>query len=504
MNDTAQERIKKHGKIRTWFQAAWFVLTNGYIRGYTKGMIYTGPTKAVCLPGLNCYSCPGALGSCPMGSLQAVLGDSAYRVSLYVFGAIAAMGVVFGRLICSWMCPFGLFQDLLYKIKVKSKKKNLPGHRYLKYLRYVILIVFPLLLTSLMLDVTGTSMPWFCEWICPSGMLLGGIPLVIVNEGLRSAAGFRFAWKLFILLAVTVLSIWYYRPFCKYLCPLGAIYGLCNPISTYRLVIDKDKCVSCGSCQRACGMDIKTFETPNSPDCIRCGSCMQACPVGAIESTWGRTGRRLKARCITDDTQPAAIPAAQEISPSVTDEVPSGLIQQTGKATFLGVIMLIGSALSIFAAVFFGLFSGFSERLLVAELADKSPGDWLLECFWLAASIIIFMTGIYTLRNRRDPEKLLSVHEKTGVACILMLAGLAICIVCCIMDNETLALMVNYIFTGFWPLLGIPSVMALSRMLRRRILGQKQSTAGWIIMSVLAVLLVAAPYLIIAYSYRPS
>ena len=142
---------------------AFFVLTNGYIRGYTKGMIYAGPTKSVCLPGLNCYSCPGALGSCPMGSLQAVLGDSSYRVSLYVFGAIAAMGVVFGRLICSWMCPFGLFQDLLYKIKRNNKKKNLPGHKYLKYLRYVILIVFPILLTSLVLDVTGTSSPWFCE-----------------------------------------------------------------------------------------------------------------------------------------------------------------------------------------------------------------------------------------------------------------------------------------------------------------------------------------------------
>ena len=127
-----------------------------------------------------------------------------------------------------------------------------------------------------------------------------------------------------------------------------------------------------------------------------------------------------------------------------------------------------------------------------------------MECFWLAASLIIFMTGIYTLRHRRDPEKLLSVHEKTSVAFILMLIGLVICIVCCIMDNETLALLVNFIFSGFWPLLGIPSVMALSGMLRKRILGQKQSNAGWIIMSVIAVLLVAAPYLLVAYSYRPS
>lgn len=172
MNEKSDNTMKKQGRIRLWFQAAWFVLTNGYIRGYTKGQIFNGNTKVLCLPGLNCYSCPGALASCPMGALQAILGNASYRMSLYVFGLLGAFGVVFGRLICGWMCPFGFFQDLLYKIKIKVKKKNLPGHKYLKYLRYVILVLFPILLVSMMLDVTGTSMPWFCEWICPSGMLL--------------------------------------------------------------------------------------------------------------------------------------------------------------------------------------------------------------------------------------------------------------------------------------------------------------------------------------------
>ena len=127
---------KKQSVIRTWFQAAWFVLTNSYIRGFTKGKIFAGNTKVICFPGLNCYSCPGALAACPMGSLQAVMGNSSYRISLYVFGMLSALGVVLGRLICGWMCPFGLFQDLLHKIPITKKIKNLPGHKYLKYLRY--------------------------------------------------------------------------------------------------------------------------------------------------------------------------------------------------------------------------------------------------------------------------------------------------------------------------------------------------------------------------------
>ena len=61
-------------KYRTWIQAAWFALTNGYLRGYATGKIYTSNTKVLCVPGLNCYSCPGAMGACPIGSLQAVLG----------------------------------------------------------------------------------------------------------------------------------------------------------------------------------------------------------------------------------------------------------------------------------------------------------------------------------------------------------------------------------------------------------------------------------------------
>ena len=283
---------KKTGNIRDWFRAAWFALTNGYVRGFTNGRIYTGKTKAVCVPGLNCYSCPGATFACPIGALQTVIGKSSYRISLYVFGLLTLFGVLLGRLVCGWMCPFGFVQDLLYKIKVKGKKKNLPGHKYLKCLRYAILVLFVLFLTAFVGVVSGVGQPWFCEWICPSGTLFGGIPLVTLNPGLRDALGFRFAWKCILLVLFLVGAVWYYRPFCKYICPLGAIYGLFNPVSTYRLEIDTDKCIKCGACQRACGMDIKTYETPNCQDCIRCGECIKACPKGAITSTWGIMRRR--------------------------------------------------------------------------------------------------------------------------------------------------------------------------------------------------------------------
>ena len=280
------QKLKKQSTFRTVVQAIAFAFTNGYVNGWVHGRIYQGSSKKICIPGLNCYSCPGALYACPIGALQAVLGSGQLKISLYVLGFIGSVGVFCGRAICGWLCPFGFIQDLLHKIPVFKKIKNLPGHRFLIYLKYVVLLVFVIALPMLIKGASGTGSPWFCEYICPSGTLLGGIPLAAANENIRATIGWRFYFKLTILIVIILLAVKSYRPFCKYLCPLGALYSAANPISFYRFQVDHDKCVKCGACQKACGMDIPVWENPNSPECIRCGKCKAACPCGAIHSTF--------------------------------------------------------------------------------------------------------------------------------------------------------------------------------------------------------------------------
>lgn len=280
--------IKRHSRIRLVMQCLWFALTNGYAYGFLEGKIYTGKAKAFCVPGLNCYSCPGATGSCPIGTLQAILGGSSGKFPFYVFGFLMMFGSLFGRFICGWLCPFGLLQDLLYKIplfknSILRKRRNLPAHKYLTKIKYVILAVFVIFLPLAIRDAAGNGSPWFCEYICPSGTFLGGIPLVSLNPGLRTAVGGRFWWKTGVLVTVIVASIKVNRPFCKYLCPLGAAYGFFNPVSLYRFSVDDKKCTSCGACHAVCKMDIDPSKTPNSMECIRCGDCLKACPHGAIE-----------------------------------------------------------------------------------------------------------------------------------------------------------------------------------------------------------------------------
>lgn len=268
-------------RFRTWFQILYTIVTNGYAYGFMNGKIYKGPLKYACVPGLNCYSCPGALASCPLGALQNALNKRNFEVPFAVLGFFFVFGSLLGRFVCGWLCPFGLVQDLLYKIPLFKKKKQLPKHNILKYGKYVVLVGL-VLIGSAFLFTGFAKVPAFCKFLCPSGTLFGAIPLLSTNEALQSQAGGLFIWKLGILIAIVLLSIKVYRPFCQYLCPLGAIYGWFNKFSLVQIHWEKETCVSCGKCQKACPVDLSPKEISVSAECIRCGKCVDACPTGCL------------------------------------------------------------------------------------------------------------------------------------------------------------------------------------------------------------------------------
>ncbi len=260
------------------------VVTNANIGGFFTGEIWQGDSKIMCVPGLNCYSCPGALGACPIGALQAVLGGNKHNFSFYVVGILMLFGIVLGRLICGFLCLFGFIQDLLYKIPTPKFKIPKGIDRPLRWLKYVILFVAVIALPILLTNQFGIASPYFCQWICPAGTLEGGIPLVLKNESLRNMLGFLWGWKMGLLIFIVIASIFTYRPFCKYICPLGAIYSLFNGFSFYRMDVDKSRCNGCMACEKKCKMNVEIMKNINSPECIRCGECKKACKQSAITS----------------------------------------------------------------------------------------------------------------------------------------------------------------------------------------------------------------------------
>lgn len=271
---------QRFSRMRGWIQAGATLLTNIHLPNFFRGGIYQGKGKSVCVPGLNCYSCPAASGACPIGSFQAVVGSSKFGFSYYITGFLILLGVLLGRFICGFLCPFGWLQELLHKIP--SKKLSTKKLKPLTYLKYIILLLAVVLLPTLAVNDVGMGDPFFCKYICPQGVLEGAIPLSLVNEGIRVALGTLFVQKLFILIAVVALSILFYRPFCKWICPLGAFYALLNKISLLEIKMDEQKCVSCGKCAASCKMDVDVRKTPNHAECIRCGKCITACPAEAL------------------------------------------------------------------------------------------------------------------------------------------------------------------------------------------------------------------------------
>jgi ferredoxin len=401
------------------------VLLNAYIAAYVQNKIlYQGFFKYLPQPILNCYGGPLAVFACPIGSAQQMVGMK--LLPWLPLGVFIVVGAVVGRAACAWVCPFGMWQDLLYKIRVGARARTkrwtsfgvialvtaligaalvvllkLPPLRVFLYawlpfnllalavaiagklelprrmwlggflaavgLAAVVWLKFEVgyavasgLVAMVLLGLTGrrfagalaaaaglllgwlgnpafhigplsglplgiglavasllvvvildlvvkvslpsnflkfgvlllvagvasyfTAEPWFCK-LCPQGTFGAGIPLVLWDpvDALRGLVGWLYWVKVGILLFSVVAAIAIKRPFCRIICPIGAVYSLFNKGSLMRLDFDESTCTRCGLCRKVCPMDIDPQQGPNQLECIRCGECTTACPKSCLK-----------------------------------------------------------------------------------------------------------------------------------------------------------------------------------------------------------------------------
>jgi polyferredoxin len=202
-------------------------------------------------------------------------------------------------MVCGWACPFGFVQEILYKIP--SRKWGVP--RFLRFIKYGVLLFMVLLLPLFAVNEFGIGQPWFCKYLCPAGTLEAGVPMIILQPSLQSTIGWLFYNKLIILIGFIIWSILASRPFCRVACPLGAFYALFSRCRIVKLQHDPVKCTNCKACHKVCPMGVKFNESPEDAECISCLACMnKACRFDAISLSVGgiplRTVEPVKAKKI--------------------------------------------------------------------------------------------------------------------------------------------------------------------------------------------------------------
>jgi ferredoxin-type protein NapH len=250
--------------------------------------------KYVPCPSLNCYACPLAIFACPIGTLQHFLIIGIFPFLL--LGVLFLVGALIGRWACGYLCPFGWIQDLLARIR----RKKLPVPDWLGWGTYVslfgLVILLPILTNQAWFQAWFAKFfpnalvmgePWFCKLLCPAGALEGGIPIggmAIIKtkmlgkyDPIYGMISSFFYFKLALLFAILVASIYIKRPFCRFLCPLGLIFGFFNRFSLMQIKVDKSKVGPKADYRKLCPVDIDICDDPVSAKCIRCLQCTK-CP----------------------------------------------------------------------------------------------------------------------------------------------------------------------------------------------------------------------------------
>jgi len=202
------------------------------------------------------------------GQLFIPEGDLSVKIAVYSIGFLGifvVLALLFGRLFCGWICPFGSILQFLEVISPIKNKVHFPEELKDPDIKYLVLFSFILLAI-----LSGQEA--FCEF-CPAGTIFKGTTGHVLY----------FSIPVFIIVMLSVM-VYGRKTWCSYLCPLGAFFGIFSKFHIFGIK-PTGECVKCLTCNKNCPMDILIAEKyiqKGKPitdgDCIKCMQCIESCP----------------------------------------------------------------------------------------------------------------------------------------------------------------------------------------------------------------------------------
>lgn len=221
---------------------------------------------------------PGVEGFLPISALislkyflQTGIVNNVHPSGLFIFAAILAIGFIFKKAFCSWLCPIGTLSESLWVAGQKLFGRNFTLPRWLDYplrsIKYLLLLFFVYIVWSM----STASLKFFIE--SPYNQV-ADIKMYYFFARISTFA----LWTIIVL---AILSVFIKNFWCRYLCPYGALLGITGFFSPFKVTRNTTTCIDCELCTLACpaNITVHTLKRVRSDECMNCLECVQICPV---------------------------------------------------------------------------------------------------------------------------------------------------------------------------------------------------------------------------------
>lgn len=262
--------------------ALWLVFLGLMLTLMRKGQVTARRRKGFLLAAVVVFGVILGADPSPMGTVKdaiVLLGARGvvFPPRLIAFGVFLLLVIFANKFICAWGCQLGTLQDLIFRLNRDKEDRKAIGRQF----------KVPFIISN------GVRIAFFAALIAGAFVwatdIVEGIdPFKVFKPQALGLVGAVFIG------AVLVLSLFTYRPWCHFFCPFGLTGWVAEKISLFKIHVDYDKCIACGTCEKACPSTVMGAILKRDriiPDCFACGTCIEQCPTQAIAFKAGRRRR---------------------------------------------------------------------------------------------------------------------------------------------------------------------------------------------------------------------